>query len=201
MIGVSGKTQWQIAIAIASALGVILAATGFKGGLRVYSTAGSVIGVLYVLYDRAAWRWLRKATGVPLLDGTWSGELVSTYEDPTTGAIVPPKAAFLVVKQSGSSLTVNMLTDEMSSRSEQATLARSSDGVWRLIWTYVSQPKEEHIHRSPVHRGTGELRVPSQPAERLLGNYYTARRTTGDISFTERVEARYTDFDAARSAF
>jgi hypothetical protein len=203
MIGISTKLQRQIAVAVAAAIGVVLAATDVKSGIRVYSLAGSALGLLYLAYERFAWRWawVRRLTGVPMLDGTWRGVLATTFVRPGTEEPIPPKPAFLVVRQSGNQVHVGMLTDEMVSVSDQASLTRGADSRWTMRWTYRSDPLQTHRLDSPAHRGAAELRVPIQGGDRMLGSYFTERRTTGDLTFDERLDGHFADAAAAETAF
>jgi hypothetical protein len=121
----------------------------------------------------------------PDLSGTWKGSLVSTWIDPSTGKPLPPIPADLWVRQGLFSISLKLRTVESTSCSTRYVLeAYPEAGRFRVWYSYANQPKAEVAFRSARHEGVGwpEIDIDSDP-DRLAGQYYTDRRTTGDMTF------------------
>lgn len=58
-------------------------------------------------------------------------------------------------------------------------------GRYRFWYSYSNQPKAEFSYRSAKHEGVAwlELDIDTNP-NRLVGTYYTDRKTIGDIDVT-----------------
>ncbi|MFJ5301094.1 hypothetical protein [Streptomyces sp. NPDC088350] len=180
----------------------LLAGQGFSQvPLRVYSIAGTVAALVFALWERFIWKWkvIRYFTGVPLVAGTWRGQLVSSYVHPD-GSTVPPIPTAVYVSQAASAVTVTLFTGESKSVSENAKLIHDPDGRWRLSWQYVNTPRPGVRERSERHKGAAEVYIGSQPGEGLEGAYFTDRRTDGELRFTEWSQARYGSADSALAA-
>lgn len=140
------------------------------------------------LFDTYVWRWSALHDWLvpfPDLNGTWSGNIQSTWKDPKTGKPVAPISTTLVIKQSFSRLSAVMLTGEMRSDSVAAEFVLEPDAqIRKLIYSYRSRPIASVTHRSPEHDGTAEFQVIQGSPMRLKGRYWTARGTTGDIDLT-----------------
>jgi hypothetical protein len=151
-----------------------------------------VITVVVAGAASATWRYLwqrfpalaRKT--FPDLNGTWNGTLLSTWIDPATGKRVAPISANLLIRQGLFSMSIRLRTDESTSHSTRYVLEAYPDaGRFRVWYSYDNRPKAESAFRSARHEGVGwlEMDINSDP-KRLDGQYYTDRRTTGDMSFS-----------------
>ena len=129
--------------------GVAVSGTWF----RPFSTVVGVLLLLLVAFDLWAWR-LRFLQGwfVPRPDirGTWRVELRTDWKDPTTGGVVAPITAYLVVRQTYSTLSLRMLTPESSSELAAAEISKAADGTYRLAAVYRNEPKLSVRDRSPI---------------------------------------------------
>jgi hypothetical protein len=146
----------------------------------------TVYVVLLFIFTKWLWRlpifqgWL---VPFPDLQGTWQGELRSTWKDPATGHVIPPVPATLVIKQSFSSISCVLYTGESDSYSTAAQISRDDDsGILRLSYNYTNRPKATIRDRSTIHDGAALLRIISKPDRALEGEYWTSRCTTGDVS-------------------
>ncbi|WP_327427295.1 hypothetical protein [Streptomyces sp. NBC_01236] len=195
----------RVGIGIAALVGLALALLAGQGfsqtPLRIYSIAGTVAALVFALWERYIWKWklVRYFTGMPLIAGTWRGELVSSYVHPN-GASVAPISTVIYVSQSASKWTVTLFTGESKSISEHAKLIHDPDGRWRLSWQYVNTPRPGMRDRSERHKGAAEVYIGSQPGEGLEGAYFTDRRTDGELRFSEWSPARYSSADSALAA-
>lgn len=148
------------------------------------AVTAAVVGLW--IFDRWGWRQfgVRHLTGRPVLHGTWHGELASDWIDPSTGkAIDPDPDVFLVVRQRFWSVSARLLTNESKSCSLFAKLTADADGVCQLIYVYDNRPEAEVRNRSQPHYGTAVLTAPRDRADGLLGQYFTDRKTIGDMRF------------------
>jgi hypothetical protein len=171
--------------------------------LRYYSLAVlAAVGVL-TAWERWIWRIpvLQRLEFVPSAAfGTWKGTLTSAWIDPATGSPLAPKPVYLVVRQTFSSVTVMLLTEESRSRLTLGRITRV-DGVSSLDYMYLSRPDSSVEHRSRIHHGSTSLDVTGSPATRLRGRYWTDRDSKGELDFNERVKALADDFSVAEQLF
>jgi len=148
--------------------------------------AVTVFVVLSVLFRKWFWRW-RIFKGwlvqVPDIEGTWDGHLQSTWVNPATGQGIPPLRMILVVRQTFSSMSCTMFTKESESHSRAAQLAvEEESGATTLSYNYTNRSKADIRDRSPIHDGAAHLRVVATPTRMLEGEYWTGRRTTGQMT-------------------
>jgi hypothetical protein len=145
------------------------------------------IYVLLVLaFTKWAWRlpifkgWL---VPFPDLQGTWKGILKSTWIDPNTSQKITDKNVTLVIKQTFSNISCVMYTDESDSFSNTAQINEDDDsGIFRLSYNYTNRSKANVRDRSAIHDGATILKIIIEPEKSLEGEYWTSRKTTGDIS-------------------
>jgi hypothetical protein len=144
--------------------------------------------VLHFAFTRWAWRWpVFRGWLVPFpdLQGTWSGELKTTWRDPVSGQTLGPIPVTVCIRQTFSSLSVVMFTAESMSYSMAASLSEADDsGLKRLSYTYTNTPRVGVRERSIVHDGAAVLRIVNGPIRRLEGEYWTNRKSTGDLRLT-----------------
>jgi hypothetical protein len=159
--------------------------------------------VVLALWNRWIWRLppAQRFKSVPTnLDGTWRGTLKTQWIDPATGSSPPEKPAYLVVRQTASSMSVTMLTDEMRSKSSLANIS-TLDGSTTFDYIYLSRPDSSVEHRSRMHPGATSLDVTGKPATRLRGRYWTDRDSRGELDFVEHVGKHAGDYETAMNLF
>lgn len=75
-----------------------------------------------------------------------------------------------------------MRTEEMTSYSFISDFILDKDNqVKKLSYSYTSTPKQVVIERSPQHYGTIVFEIDETAKLRLIGEYWTGRKTTGTI--------------------
>lgn len=171
--------------------------------LRFYSAAVTAALVVLGMWNRWLWRvrWAQRLQTVPRdLRGTWKGTLKSQWVDPQTGQRIAPKPAFLVIRQTSTTVSVILLTDESVSRSSLATV-RGTDGSAGLDYMYLNEPKSSVEHRSRMHHGSTSLSITGRPATRLHGRYWTDRDSRGELDFTKRTSSFADDYESAVQLF
>ena len=173
------------------------------GWLRFFSLAVLIATAVLNLWDRFLWRiaLAQRIAGVPRdVRGTWKGTLTSFWQDPTGGEAPSPKTVYLVVRQTSTTVSVVLFTDELRSNS---TLARvqSSNGLLSLNYLYVGRPESRLEDRSRMHNGSASLDIAGLPATRLRGRYWTDRDSRGELEFSDRSSKLADDYQGARDLF
>ena len=75
-----------------------------------------------------------------------------------------------------------MKTKEMNSTSFVAAFdIDQNQNRNRICYSYTSRPKPECREQSPMHDGTALLDIIGNPQFKLIGEYWTTRKTTGMI--------------------
>lgn len=191
-------------VVLVFAIGIILSGDQIQSSwLGYYSYAVTAATIALALWNKWIWRWkwVQKLPHVPRsIRGTWRGSLASAWIDPDTGQSPPRKPVFLVVRQSATTISAVLLTDESSSRSTMANLAEDEIGA-ALSYIYLNRPKVKVEHRSRMHNGSAFLEVSGHPANRLHGRYWTDRDTRGEFNFDQRRTAIADDFEEAARLF
>jgi hypothetical protein len=173
------------------------------GWLKYFSTAVFIAGIVFWLWDSFVWRLtvVQRIPGVPrCVRGTWRGELKSLWIDPKTGNQLAPKIVYLVIRQSASTVSVTLLTNESRSSSSLAEV-REIDGSPVLAYMYLNRPEMNAEDRSRMHHGSSVLDVFGSPATRLRGRYWTDRDTRGELDLEDRSKTLADNFDGAASLF
>lgn len=147
-----------------------------------------VYALLYLVFAHWAWRWTLFQgwlIPVPWLQGTWRGRIVSTWADPTTGATPPPVDALFVIRHTFDGVACTLFTAESESSSNAAAVS-VDEGTDRktLSYNYLNEPRVTVRGRSERHTGAAILKLATEPQMRLTGEYWTSRKTTGEMDFT-----------------
>ena len=168
----------------------------------------SLVG-LGLLFEFVLWRqpllhgWFVKR---PDLRGTWRVELQSSYVRPETKERVPMIVCYMGVKQTLSMLQMHLMTPESESWFIADHVRPSPSGSgFQVIGVYTNEPNVHLRDRriSEMHQGAIiiETHGPGLRPTTLTAKYWTDRKTTGTMDFTERVDELFTRFVDAHSAF
>jgi len=153
--------------------------------LKRFPEAVMIYSCGHFLFTTWAWRWkVFQGWLVPFpdLQGTWAGTVQTTWEDKATEPPKPPIPVLLVIRQSFSSVCCAMYSKESTSSSGGAQIM-GEEGLDqpRLYFIYSNQPRAAVRHRSEIHEGAAVLKIVAKPKRILEGQYWTDRKTTGDI--------------------
>jgi len=152
----------------------------------------TIFVVISLIFTKWMWRisWFRGwLVRFPDLQGTWEGELQSTWKKPGSQQAIPPLRMILVIRQTFSSISCTMFTKESESYSRAAQIAVDDEtGAISLSYNYTNRSKATIRERSPIHDGAAHLRVVTVPSRMLEGEYWTGRCTTGQmkLNFSSR---------------
>jgi hypothetical protein len=148
----------------------------------------SIYAAIGAIFTKWLWRW-SKIQGwlikIPDLQGTWRGELKSDWINPETNQGIAPIPVVLVIKQTFSSIKCTLMTKESLSYSTTADIntAQHGDDLY-LTYNYTNRPKATIRDRSAIHDGASILKIISNPKKCLEGEYWTSRKTRGEISLS-----------------
>ena len=62
----------------------------------------------------------------------------------------------------------------------------NENGEYVLYYTYITNPKSRYSTDNPVQYGTCRMTIQSDGL--LTGNYWTTRKTKGDITFKKKLK-------------
>lgn len=135
----------------------------------------SITALLMLAYEKILWKYdpLEKT---PVLKKRYKGILVSTYDG-------IEREATLEIKQTLLSVNVVFITGESRSKSILSSIDKIED-EWQLTYCYLNVPKAKVRDRSAIHYGTALLCI--ENPEEIHGQYYTDRKTTGDMTFSPK---------------
>ena len=139
----------------------------------------------------AVWPFVRAVAVGPRIQGTWWGDLHSSYADPATGRTPGPIAVALVIRHSAAGVSICLHSRESSSSTIAASLITDPDGHIVLVGLYRNEPRLPRQDTSRMHHGGIKLQVINGLERRLYGTYWTDRGTRGefDLRFVDRQRA------------
>lgn len=142
----------------------------------LFGYAGEAIGgaaIITTLYETVLWR-INPLDKTPRLHKKYIGVLKSSYDG-------IERTAQLEIKQTLLSVHIILVSDESKSKSISASIDDILNEP-QLTYCYLNTPKSEFRYRSEIHFGTAALSLANP--DKLTGQYYTDRKTTGDMDFT-----------------
>jgi hypothetical protein len=171
--------------------------------LKPLSTVITIVLYVVMAFDLWLWKlpflhsWFVKR---PVVDGTWRVEIRSNWIDPSTNNSAEPIIAYMVIRQTLSTLSMRLLTVESSSVLVGTEIVCSSDGLYCISGVYRNEPWFDFRHRSGIHYGGLWLQVAEdEMAKSLRGHYWTDRNTAGSMILTNRVSKQVQSFAAAKT--
>ena len=141
----------------------------------------AVVATFLFLFNKWFWKWKcfhSWLVPVPNLNGRWRGN-IHYYWD---GAFHDKETEVRIV-QTFLHIQVQIKTDESWSNSICSSFDIDEDkGIRQLIYSYLNVPKASVRNRSQIHYGTASLYI-SDDFQQLEGNYWTDRKSQGELSF------------------
>ena len=152
------------------------------------------------LFVKWMWKWrVFKDWLVPFpdLNGTWQGTIQTTWVNEKTGERPAPIPTILVINQSFVHISCVMRTGEMVSYSYTGEFVFDAEsGAKSLVYSYSSKPRPTVAERSAIHDGTIVFEIKGDPPKKLSGQYWTARKTTGEVELKFKTAKRLDDLPA-----
>ncbi|WP_373213901.1 hypothetical protein [Blautia obeum] len=141
----------------------------------LYGYAGEAIAFsafVMLVYEKWLWRY-NPLEETPVLKKKYRGTLLSTYDG-------IERDATLEIKQTLLSINVIFITGESRSKSISSSIEKIQE-EWQLTYCYLNVPQANVRDRSAIHYGTALLCI--EDPEEIKGQYFTDRKTTGDMHF------------------
>ncbi len=141
----------------------------------LYGYAGEAIAFsafVMLAYEKCLWK-CNPFEKTPVLKKKYKGTLLSTYDG-------IEREAVLEIKQTLLSISVVFITEESRSKSISASIEKIQE-EWQLTYCYLNVPQASIRDRSAIHYGTALLCI--ENPEEIKGEYFTDRKTTGDMNF------------------
>lgn len=144
----------------------------------IFGFAGEAIGITAIIatfYERWLWRYI-PLENTPKLFKEYEGVFISDYDNVERNARLEIKQTLLTVQ-------VTLITGESRSKS----ISSSIDIILnekQLTYCYLNTPRAMVRPRSEIHYGTAMLCI--ENLDEIHGQYFTDRKTTGDMKFTKK---------------
>lgn len=177
-----------LVLVVAVAWAAALAASGRELDASFFSpisTAVTAASVAIFLFDSWFWRAIGGLLGRPVLSGTWRGVLKSDWTKPD-GSPIGDIEVVGVVTQTYSSIVFRLMTVESQSITTSAALVHELDGRVAMMGVYENTPRPGVREKSERHAGALRLLFEGTKPKRLVGPYWTDRKTFGELQL-ERV--------------
>jgi hypothetical protein len=122
--------------------------------IRLFGSVTAGVGFFYSVFDIWAWRlWgINRVVPMPDLNGTWRVTLRSEWKDPETGETPGPITAYMVVRQTYSTLSMRLMTAESESYLLAGSVTRSTDSLCVVAGLYQNTPQQSLRHRARYRR-------------------------------------------------
>lgn len=153
----------------------------FQKALSHISTTISINIIIWMVFISWAWKlkifysWLVQT---PNLSGTWKGKIKSNWNEGKTKSI-PTE---IIIKQDFFNISVRIKTEESVSHSISSSFNIDKDSnVQQLFYSYLNTPKVGIRERSSIHYGSTLLNFDGFKVDKMTGEYWTSRETTGEI--------------------
>lgn len=181
--------DWQvyvITIVAIVASSIIVAIGGGSAILSISLAATMVVVILFVagLVWRRLWAlvpWIARHT-FPDLSGIWEGQLESDWIDPQNQEPLPPIPTKIVISQGLFETSVRLQTGTSASHSNRVILEPNYPAATFRVWyTYRNTPNAMAQRVSMEHDGVAFLEWDANEPDKLQGQYFTNRKTKGDI--------------------
>ncbi|QTN34147.1 hypothetical protein HZ994_18090 [Akkermansiaceae bacterium] len=149
----------------------------------------------WFVFRKWLWRWKFLNPWLviaPDLNGDWEGSVTPVVNG---GNGESPEAipVRMTIRQTLTTFSCVVQTKEMTSRSFSAGFQIEPDSQRRqLTYSYESLPRAGVRDHSPVHFGTTRLEIDSEDPTEMTGEYWTNRRTKGELTFS-RISASAKD--------
>jgi len=159
--------------------------------LRLIPIVATADGIAFFIFTAWRWRWNALQGWLvpfPNLNGTWQGYIQTNWKD-AQGKMPGPIPTILTIKQSFGRISCVMRTGVMESHSYIEGFCIDNDAqVRHLCYSYTSKPKAVLRERSTPHDGSILFNIIGTPVNKLEGEYWTQRETTGSVNLTLRTK-------------
>lgn len=151
------------------------------------SAGGITLFIEKIVFKLLIWKccpdifypWL---SNIPYIGGQWEGEIQSDFIFPDTGKIGEPIPAKIEIRHDFDKICVTLETGSSYSSSYVSDVWIDESKRKYLCYTYYNDA-DENRDTNPNHDGSAKLRVIDNGELKLVGHYFTGRKTTGKMTF------------------
>ncbi len=142
--------------------------------------------IFYKAFDKWIWRMppcrLISLVKIPNLNGTWKGDVTSSYDRRESQHGVTVK-----ITQTWTQILVSLASETSTSRSLTASITVQNPDETVLTYHYINEPKASAQKSMHAHWGTAILTLQNR-GKKLEGQYYSGRdrQNHGTISLSRR---------------
>lgn len=188
------KHAWDVKLTIGFSAAIFLLIALLKGpdfSNEVVDAISKTITVTFfgrLLFIKWIWKYmpfLERLHGVPYVEGSWNGTFESTWR-PSPDA--PPATGPIEVKIKQPDifhLKITQKSGESLSHSYGEEFETLEDGSIFLSFSYRNIPNANVRERSQISFGSARYLLDREGIQKLSGNYWTDRKSTGQISITK----------------
>lgn len=137
----------------------------------------SITAIIMALYDKLLWR-INPFDSTPRLKGNYTGKLLYDYNGQRKR-----KDIRVTIEQTSLKVSVKITTNEITSNTITSDLIEEN-GEYVLYYTYLTNPRSQYSTQNPIQHGT--CRLIQTDKDKLEGQYWTSRKTIGDIKLTKQ---------------
>lgn len=140
-----------------------------------FGAAGEAISVsviLLIAYDKWLWQF-NPFDFTPRLNGSYTGKIIFNYNGQSRR-----KNIKVDITQTSLKVSVKITTNEITSNTITSDLIEEN-GEKVLYYTYITTPNSQYSEQNPMQHGT--CRLIQKEKNKLEGQYWTSRKTIGDI--------------------
>lgn len=173
--------------------------------IKPFGIVVAAITLIVTLFNKYIWSWsIFRGWYVkrPDLRGTWMVELKSSWINPETNQVNPPTLAYVVIRQSLTSLSFRLMTEESRSVLIAHSIEQEEDDLYKLVGVYRNEPKIElQGQRSEIHHGSFSLEIHGSPVFEMEGHYWTDRGTKGSMKLIKKIKQLSDTYEQAKNLF
>lgn len=172
---------------------IFLVKNGFMSGKELWNAVSSSVSIAIfarLVFLKYAWKYfplLEKLHKVPMMEGRWEGHYDSTWK-PTPDS--PPATGPIhvdIVQPDLYTIKITQRSGESISTSYGETIEVQDGGAIFLNFSYRNDPNAQVRERSQMSYGTARYElIRDGKTWKLVGNYFTDRKSTGHISLTKK---------------
>ncbi len=158
----------------------------FHKAITHISTTISINIVIWMIFITWAWKWkifYPWLVPFPNLSGNWVGTVKSNWKEKQ----LEPILIEVSITQNFFNIQVKIKTNESRSYSIGASFDIDNErGFQQLFYSYLNTPKSGVRERSEIHYGSTILNFDGFKVEKMEGEYWTDRETTGEITLKKK---------------
>ena len=171
---------------------------------KPFFTAASVSALIVFTFEKRMWSWIifrGWLTKTPDYRGVWKVRFLSSWIDPETNELVGPLYGFVQIDQTATSFCMRMYTSKAHSKSVAHSI-RLDQEVFTLALVYENKPSIRlRETQSSMHLGSVTFQSRGYFPQTLNGEYWTERKTTGEIKLFERKKGEISSFEEGQKLF